>query len=185
VGRAALARGRPARRALARAPQGDKRYSVEAEDWGAVKGPARALRPLADLLRSVRALAARRHLGAPAGPRADQVGRGWEDRVGGERRVDSGARPSARPGRAQGARAVGTKRERLGVSDEALGRSRGGFSTKVHLACDGHGRPLSVLVTAGQRTRCPEAPPGFGLLPLEVRPRGGRNYTDSSRAHCH
>ena len=74
------------------------------------EGPARALRPLADLLRSVRALAARRHLGAPAGPRADQVGRGWEDRVGGERRLDSGARPSARCRRTQGARAVGTKK---------------------------------------------------------------------------
>ncbi len=32
-----------------------------------------------------------------------------------------------------------------------MGRSRGGFSTKVHLACDGKGRPLSVLVTPGQR----------------------------------
>jgi transposase len=32
-----------------------------------------------------------------------------------------------------------------------LGRSRGGFSTKVHLACDGKGRPLSVVVSAGQR----------------------------------
>jgi transposase len=32
-----------------------------------------------------------------------------------------------------------------------LGRSRGGFSTKVHLACDGKGRPLSVVVTPGQR----------------------------------
>jgi len=32
-----------------------------------------------------------------------------------------------------------------------LGRGRGGFSTKVHLACDGKGRPLSVIVTPGQR----------------------------------
>jgi transposase len=32
-----------------------------------------------------------------------------------------------------------------------LGRSRGGFSTKVHLACDGKGRPLSVVVTTGER----------------------------------
>ena len=32
-----------------------------------------------------------------------------------------------------------------------MGRSRGGFSTKVHLACDGKGRPLSVVVTAGER----------------------------------
>jgi transposase len=35
--------------------------------------------------------------------------------------------------------------------DEALGRSRGGLSTKVHLVCDGRGRPLSVLLTPGQR----------------------------------
>lgn len=40
--------------------------------------------------------------------------------------------------------------------DEALGRSRGGFSTKIHLACDGRGRPLSVVVTAGQRNEGPE-----------------------------
>ncbi len=32
-----------------------------------------------------------------------------------------------------------------------MGRSRGGFSTKVHLACDGKGRPLSVVLTPGQR----------------------------------
>lgn len=32
-----------------------------------------------------------------------------------------------------------------------MGRSRGGFSTKVHLACDGKGRPLSVVITPGQR----------------------------------
>ncbi len=36
-----------------------------------------------------------------------------------------------------------------------MGRGRGGFSTKVHLACDGRGRPLSVLVSAGQRNEAP------------------------------
>jgi transposase len=39
----------------------------------------------------------------------------------------------------------------LNPEEEALGRSRGGFSTKVHLACDGKGRPLSVVLSAGQR----------------------------------
>lgn len=39
----------------------------------------------------------------------------------------------------------------MNPEDEALGRSRGGFSTKLHLACDGKGRPLSVVVTPGQR----------------------------------
>ncbi|MFE6946600.1 IS5 family transposase [Streptomyces chartreusis] len=35
--------------------------------------------------------------------------------------------------------------------DHALGRSRGGLSTKIHLACDGRGRPLAILLTPGQR----------------------------------
>ena len=39
----------------------------------------------------------------------------------------------------------------MNPEEEALGRSRGGFSTKVHLACDGKGRPLSVVLSAGQR----------------------------------
>lgn len=36
-------------------------------------------------------------------------------------------------------------------SDEALGRSRGGLSTKLHVACAGHGRPRSIVLTPGQR----------------------------------
>jgi transposase len=35
--------------------------------------------------------------------------------------------------------------------DHALGRSRGGFSTKTHVVCDSHGIILAVRVTAGQR----------------------------------
>jgi transposase len=35
-------------------------------------------------------------------------------------------------------------------ADHALGRSRGGFSTKVHLLCDSHGHPLHFHLTAGQ-----------------------------------
>ncbi|MBO7936591.1 IS5 family transposase [Streptomyces sp. S9] len=35
--------------------------------------------------------------------------------------------------------------------DHALGRSRGGLTTKIHLACDGLGRPLAILLTPGQR----------------------------------
>ncbi|MFV1969045.1 MAG: IS5 family transposase [Pirellulaceae bacterium] len=34
--------------------------------------------------------------------------------------------------------------------DHALGRSRGGFSTKIHILCDGNGLPLSFHLTAGQ-----------------------------------
>lgn len=35
--------------------------------------------------------------------------------------------------------------------DHALGRSRGGLTTKIHLGCDGRGRLLAILVTPGQR----------------------------------
>ncbi|TLS39438.1 IS5 family transposase [Streptomyces montanus] len=35
--------------------------------------------------------------------------------------------------------------------DHALGRSRGGLTTKIHLACDGKGRPLAIILTPGQR----------------------------------
>jgi transposase len=34
--------------------------------------------------------------------------------------------------------------------DHALGRSRGGFGTKVHLVCDSHGFIVAIHVTAGQ-----------------------------------
>jgi transposase len=36
------------------------------------------------------------------------------------------------------------------TAGEAVGRSRGGLSTKIHLAVDGRGRPLSLLLTPGQ-----------------------------------
>ena len=34
--------------------------------------------------------------------------------------------------------------------DHALGRSRGGYGTKVHLVTDGNGTPIGVTITAGQ-----------------------------------
>ncbi len=33
---------------------------------------------------------------------------------------------------------------------EALGRSRGGFSTKIHVACDGINKPVKIILTPGQ-----------------------------------
>ncbi|MET8330051.1 IS5 family transposase [Streptomyces sp. NPDC005181] len=40
------------------------------------------------------------------------------------------------------------------LHDHALGRSRGGLTTKVHLACDGKGRPLGFVVTGGNVNDC-------------------------------
>jgi hypothetical protein len=36
-------------------------------------------------------------------------------------------------------------------ADHGLGRSRGGLTTKVHLACEQGQKPLSIVITAGQR----------------------------------
>jgi transposase len=33
---------------------------------------------------------------------------------------------------------------------EALGRSRGGFTTKIHLRCEGYGKPVTFALTGGQ-----------------------------------
>ncbi|WP_327290135.1 IS5 family transposase [Streptomyces sp. NBC_01198] len=43
--------------------------------------------------------------------------------------------------------------------DHALGRSREGLTTKIHLACDGRGLPLAILLTPGQRHDRPCARP--------------------------
>lgn len=34
--------------------------------------------------------------------------------------------------------------------DHAIGRSRGGLTTKIHLVCDGQGRALAFVLTGGQ-----------------------------------
>ncbi|WP_407560853.1 IS5 family transposase [Streptomyces sp. 184] len=54
--------------------------------------------------------------------------------------------------------------------DHALGRSRGGLSTKVHLASDSRARPLSIHVTAGQAGEAP----AFEAVMAGIRiPRSG------------
>ncbi|WP_410587605.1 IS5 family transposase [Amycolatopsis sp. lyj-23] len=77
-------------------------------------------------------------------------------------------------------------------ADHALGRSRGGFTTKLHLATEQGQKPLSLLVTAGQRGDSPQ----FEAVLAKVRVArigGGRTRTrpdrgladkaDSSRAN--
>ena len=43
---------------------------------------------------------------------------------------------------------------------EALGRSKGGFSTKIHIQADGMGKPIQFALTEGQRSDVK----GFGTL---------------------
>jgi hypothetical protein len=51
---------------------------------------------------------------------------------------------------AAGARRDGATPE-AAQAREALGRSQGGFSTKLHLRAEGNGRPITVVLTGGQR----------------------------------
>ena len=68
------------------------------------------------------------------------------------------------PGRCQGrlglGRAHGGQSQRAGtpprsrgkrLSPRALGRSRGGFGSKLHLRCDRRGDPMAFVLTAGER----------------------------------
>ncbi|MFJ9909414.1 IS5 family transposase [Streptomyces sp. NPDC101152] len=41
-----------------------------------------------------------------------------------------------------------------GLRSPALGRSRGGLTSKIHLACDAFGRPLAFTVTGGNTNDC-------------------------------
>ena len=72
--------------------------------------------------------------------------------MGGERRQHGGPGASARRrGAEKGGGAEPVEADPNPAPDEAIGRSRGGLTTKLHLACDGKGRPLSVVLTPGQR----------------------------------
>jgi transposase len=60
--------------------------------------------------------------------------------------------------------------------DHAIGRSRGGLSTKIHQLVDGRGRPLVIALTAGQAGDSPMLK--FLLADLAVaRPGPGRPRT--------
>ncbi|WP_186003045.1 MULTISPECIES: IS5 family transposase [unclassified Streptomyces] len=56
-------------------------------------------------------------------------------------------------------------------TDHGLGRSRGGLTTKIHLAVEQGQKPLSVLITAGQRGDSPQFEPVLEAIRV---PRLGR-----------
>jgi transposase len=77
-------------------------------------------------------------------------------------------------------------------ADHALGRSRGGLGTKIHLACEQGQKPLSFLLTAGQRGDSPQLVPVLEAIRVPrvgpgrprtrpTRVRGDKAY--SSRAN--
>jgi transposase len=65
-------------------------------------------------------------------------------------------------------------------ADHALGRSRGGLTTKFHLACEQRQKPLAVIVTAGQRGDSPQFTIVLDAIRVP-RPGGGRPRTRPDR----
>ena len=44
-----------------------------------------------------------------------------------------------------------------GQKNQALGRSKGGFTTKIHAVCDAMGNPIRFIFTGGERNDCTQA----------------------------
>ncbi len=65
-------------------------------------------------------------------------------------------------------------------ADHGLGRSRGGFSAKVHLACEQGQKPLAIVVTAGQRGDAPQFTAVMDAISVS-RPGPGRPRTRPER----
>ena len=64
--------------------------------------------------------------------------------------------------------------------DHGLGRSRGGPTTEVHLACEQQQKPLSIIITAGQRGDSPQFQAVLGRIRVP-RPGRGRPRTRPDR----
>lgn len=81
---------------------------------------------------------------------------------------------------AAGARRDSSQRLDGEPADHALGRSRGGWSTKIHLACERQRHMLAFVLTPGQAGDCPQMIPVLDQIRVP-RPGGGRPRTRPER----
>ncbi|MBN9471982.1 MAG: IS5 family transposase [Bosea sp.] len=73
-------------------------------------------------------------------------------------------------------------RRQRGQEGQALGRSRGGFSTKIHLKTDFDGHPIAFDLTGGEKGDAPHFPVLLGLGP-DIDPRaavGDKGYASKA-----
>lgn len=79
--------------------------------------------------------------------------------------------------------------EALAVEGEAIGRSRGGLSTKAHLAVDGRGLPVRVILTPGQDGDNPQLLPLIDSIRIARsgpgRPRSRPDAVIADKAYSH
>ncbi|MEU1458808.1 transposase [Streptomyces avermitilis] len=67
--------------------------------------------------------------------------------------------------------------------DHGLGRSRGGLTTKLHLAVEQGQKPMSIVITAGQRGDSPQFEPVLKKIRVR-RPGPGRPRTRPDRVRA-
>lgn len=74
-------------------------------------------------------------------------------------------------------------------ADHAIGRTRGGLTSKLHLVVDGRGLPLSVLLTAGPAGDNPQLLPLLDTIrvprPGPGRPRRRPTQVAADKAYSH
>ena len=131
-------------------------------------------------VRAVPPLAAGRDLGCGAVRASGPGGCGRADLLGCQRGFHGG---TGAPARRRGAEKGDLQKEPPGPgepADHGIGRSRGGLSTKVHLACEQGQKPLSVVITAGQRGDSPQFAAVLGGIRVP-RPGPGRPRSRPAR----
>ena len=132
--------GRPGQHGKARQgqPPVHRRRPLDRQDRGPVARPARAVRQLELRLAAVRPLGPQGGLAAgvrgSAGPRPGVA----------DPRLDR------HPGAPLRRRRPKKRTAPAGQAEQALGRSRGGFGTKIHAAVNGLGLPAELILTPGQ-----------------------------------
>jgi hypothetical protein len=136
---------------------------------GALARRPGALRALGDLLLPVPQLATRRHLGRDAHQAAGPGGRERPDHLGRVGRLHGRAGAPARrrrPTKGDLQREPPSTDHNIEPNDHGLGRSRGGLTTKLHLACCGRSRdspwfcPNDQVIPQGDDRRLRRGHPG-------------------------
>jgi transposase len=74
-------------------------------------------------------------------------------------------------------------RRKRGLQAQAIGRSRGGLSTKIHIAVDALGNPLRLILTPGQVNDCTQAEALIDGLPATYVLADRAYDTDRIRAY--
>ncbi|MFI6334183.1 transposase [Streptomyces sp. NPDC050535] len=92
------------------------------------------------------------------------------------------------PARRRGAEKGDLQKEPFGgigvePDDHGLGRSRGGLTTKLHLAVEQGQKPMSIVITAGQRGDSQQFEPVLKKIRV-ARPDAGRLRTRPTRVHA-